>query len=93
MILVAPVEFANVPSGLYISNQSLSSVGVEMRGNAWLMNPMIPSLTLHVDVSGFGEGWRTIRLDSSDLNLPPGVRVERISPKSISLQLVRRVAQ
>ncbi len=71
--VVAPVEFANVPAGLYISNQPLNTVSVQLRGNSWVMNPVMSGLTAHVDLSGLGEGWHTIRLSSPDLKLPPGV--------------------
>jgi hypothetical protein len=91
--VIAPVEFANVPAGLYISNQPLNTVGVELRGNSWVMNPVMSGLTAHVDLSGLGEGWHTIRLVSPDLELPPGVTAERLSPQTISLCLARSTAR
>ena len=72
--VIAPVEFANVPAGLYISNQPLNAVSVQLRGNSWVMNPVMSGLTAHVDLSGLGEGWHTIRLTSPGLKLPPGVQ-------------------
>ncbi len=90
--VVAPVEFVNVPSDLFIASQTLSSVGVQLRGNSWMMSPIMSSLTADVDVSRLGEGWHTIALVSSDLKLPPGVTVERISPQTLSLRLTRRTA-
>ncbi|MEO8367849.1 MAG: CdaR family protein [Candidatus Solibacter sp.] len=89
--MTAPVEFANVPSGLYISNQPLNTVIVQLRGNSWVMNPVMSSLTAHVDLGGLREGWHTIRLASTELKLPPGVTVERLSPPSISLRLSLRI--
>ena len=90
--VVAPVEFSSVPSGLYIASQTLSNVGVQLRGNSWMMSPTMSNLTADVDVSRLGEGWHTIALVSSDLKLPPGVTVERISPQTLSLRLARRTA-
>jgi hypothetical protein len=91
--VIAPVEFANVPAGLYISNQPLNTVSVQLRGNSWVMNPVMSGLTAHVDLSGLGEGWHTIRLGAPDLKLPPGVTAERLSPQTISLRLARSTAR
>jgi len=91
--VIAPVEFANVPAGLYISNQPVSTISVQLRGNAWVMNPVMSGLTAHVDLSGLGQGWHTIRLASFGLKLPPGVTAERLSPQTISLRLDRSVAR
>jgi hypothetical protein len=49
-------------------------------------------LTAHVDLSGLGEGWHTIRLSSPGLKLPPGVTAERLAPETISLRLTRASA-
>ena len=87
--VIAPVEFANVPAGLYISNQPLNTVSVQLRGNSWVMNPVMSNLTAHVDLSGLGEGWHAIRLAPAGLKLPPGVTAERLSPQTISLRLAR----
>jgi len=87
----ASVEFVNVPSGLYISNQSASSVSVQLRGNSWLMDSAMASLTARLDVSKLDAGWHTISLDSNDLKLPPGVDLERVLPKTVSVRLVREV--
>ena len=91
--VIAPVEFANVPAGLFISNQPLSTVSVQLRGNSWVMNPVISGLTAHVDLSGLGEGWHTLRLASAGLKLPPGVTAERLSPQTISLRLASNAAR
>jgi hypothetical protein len=90
--VIVPVEFANVPAGLYISNQPLNAVSVQLRGNSWVMNPVMSGLTAHVDLSGLGEGWHTIRLSSPGLKLPPGVTAERLAPETISLRLTRASA-
>ena len=87
------MEFANVPAGLYIANQPLNAVSVQLRGNSWVMNPAMSGLTAHVDLSGLGEGWHTIRLSSPGLDLPPGVHAERLAPNTISLRLSRSAAQ
>ena len=87
--VIAPIEFANVPTGLYIANQPLNAVSVQLRGNSWVMDPAMSGLTAHVDLSGLGEGWHTIRLSSPGLKLPPGVSAERLAPETLSLRLAR----
>jgi DNA integrity scanning protein DisA with diadenylate cyclase activity len=91
--VIAPVEFANVPAGLYIANQPLSTVSVQLRGNSWVMNPVMSGVTAQVDLSGLGEGWHAIRLAPAGLKLPPGVTAERLSPQTISLRLARSAAR
>jgi len=91
--VIAPVEFANVPAGLYISNQPVNTVSVQLRGNSWVMNPVMSGLTARVDLSGLSEGWHTIRLASFGLKLPPGVTAERLFPQTISLRLARSTAR
>jgi hypothetical protein len=92
--VVAPTEFANLPSGLRLANQPAGSVKVQLRGNTWMMNPMmnqaLSSLTVRIDLSGLEPGPHTIRLTESDLKLPPGVRAEHITPETVSVRLARR---
>ena len=87
--VIAPIEFANVPAGLYISNHPLNNVSVQLRGNSWVMNPVMSGLTDYVDLRGLAEGWHTIPLSSPGLKLPPGVRAERLAPETILLHLTR----
>jgi YbbR domain-containing protein len=92
--VVAPTEFANLPSGLRIANQPASSVKVQLRGNAWMVNPMMDpamsNLSVRIDLSGLEQGAHTIRLTETDLKLPPGVRAEHITPETVSVRLARR---
>jgi uncharacterized protein (TIGR00159 family) len=92
--VVAPTEFANLPPGLLIANQPAGSVKVQLRGNTWMMNPMmnqvLSSLTVRIDLSGLEQGPHTIRLTEADLKLPPGVRAEHITPETVSVRLTRR---
>ena len=81
-----------MPAELHIFNEPLNTVSVQLRGNSWVMNPVMSGLTAHVDLSGFGEGWHAIRLAPAGLKLPPGVTAERLSPQTISLRLTRSTA-
>jgi uncharacterized protein (TIGR00159 family) len=88
--VAVPIEFVNLPSGLLIANQPFGSVQVQLRGNAWLMNPLMSSLTVRVDLSGLEQGPHMVRLSETDLRLPPGVKAEHITPGTVSVQLARR---
>jgi YbbR domain-containing protein len=92
--VVVPTEFANLPSGLRIANQPAASVKVQLRGNAWMANPLtdpvMSRLTVRIDLSGLEQGTHTIRLTETDLKLPPGARAEHITPETVSVRLARR---
>lgn len=90
-IVSVPIEFRNVPAGMAIGNQSTSTLDVQLRGNAWIMDSMsLPRLVAHVHLNGGKEGWQTVEFGPDTLDLPPGVVVERIAPAKISVRLVKR---
>jgi hypothetical protein len=91
LTLVVPVEFSNVPAGLKITNQSSTTLQVQLRGPAWLFeSASLASLAARFDLRGSGEGSQSLTLQESSLDLPPGVQVERSSPGSISVELMRQ---
>jgi hypothetical protein len=47
-------------------------------------------LVADLDLSGGAQGSESIRVNSRDINLPPGVVVHRVAPSSITLSLSRR---
>lgn len=88
--VVVPVEFSSVPTNLYIVSQPVRSVNVQLRGNDWVMRPMMSGLTVNLDLTGLEEGPHTIPVSSNELRLPPGVAVEHVWPQSVSIRLARR---
>ena len=91
LTLVVPVEFSNVPAGLKITNQSSTTLQVQLRGPAWLFeSASLASLAARFDLRGSGEGSQSLTLQENSLDLPPGVQVERSSPGSISVELMRQ---
>jgi diadenylate cyclase len=85
----APVEFDNVPSGLYVVSQNPNSVTFELHGNSWLMNPLMTNLKARIDLDGMADGLHAVKVSSNSLRLPPGVTVESVSPGFISVRLER----
>jgi uncharacterized protein (TIGR00159 family) len=92
-VLSVPVQFDNVPPGMDISEQSANRLEVQLRGNPWLMETSsITNLVANFDLTGARQGWMTLRVSPEDLDLPPGVVVERASPKTLSVHLVARAS-
>jgi diadenylate cyclase len=89
--IVVPIEFGNVPRGMEISKQSATTLEVQLRGSPWLIDSLgSVGLTARFDLSKEGEGQRTLPVGPGNINPPPGVTVERVSPQKITVQLVRR---
>jgi diadenylate cyclase len=86
-----PLEFSNVPAGMEVSSQSADLLSVQLRGNAWVMDSLsMRRLVARFDLRGAARGVESIRVSPGDLNLPPGVVVDRVIPPSIRLSLARR---
>jgi diadenylate cyclase len=86
-----PVEFSSVPRGMAIAEQSASALHAQIRGNAWLMESVVPGrLVARFDLSGTKAGWRTFPVRGDSLDLPPGVVLESVSPGSITVHVTGR---
>jgi diadenylate cyclase len=85
------VEFASVPAGMEIATQSATRLEVQLRGVSWFMSSVgWTGIVAHFDLKGTGAGWLTLKVGPENLNLPPGVTVERVRPETISVRLVSR---
>lgn len=92
-MISVPVQFSGVPPGMDISEQSASRLDVQLRGSPWIMESGgMNNLVANFDLRGVREGWVTLRVSPEDLDLPPGVIVERASPKTLLVHLVERGA-
>lgn len=82
------------PDDVEISNDPVKSVEVTLQGRKNDIDDLIVNnLVATVDVSGYRLGDRVVRLtrESVSINLPEGVRVEKIEPGSVALRLERRI--
>jgi len=87
----APVQFVRVPSGMDISKTSTERLEVQVRGSAWLMNSFgLARVVASFDLRGAHPGTATIPVDSRNLNLPPGIVMERVSPATVTERLLQR---
>jgi uncharacterized protein (TIGR00159 family) len=91
-VVEVPIEFQNVPRGLDIVNQPVTSVEVQLRGRRWLMDSnRMAGIVARFDLATSTEGWQTVHVVPGALNLPPGISIERVTPNSVTVRLARRV--
>ncbi|PYS46038.1 MAG: hypothetical protein DMG13_30780 [Acidobacteria bacterium] len=87
--VTVPVEFSNVPANTEISQLSTGTVQVELRGSAWVLDSVsLGSLVARFDLTGAKEGYQALSVEQSTLSLPPGLIIQNVSPRRISLNLV-----
>jgi hypothetical protein len=88
--VTVPVEFSNVPVNLELSRLSTNTVQVQLRGSAWILDSVsLNTLVVRFDLTGSKAGPHTLDVGQSTLNLPPGLIIENVSPRKISLNLAR----
>jgi uncharacterized protein (TIGR00159 family) len=86
-----PIEFASVPAGMEIASQSAARLEVQLRGTSWLINSVgLSGLVARFELRGAEAGLLTLKSGPGNLDLPPGVVVERVRPEAITVRLVRR---
>ena len=91
--VTAPLEFSNLPRGLDIGYEKPDRVQVAVRGRSWIMDrTSLGSLVVRIDMRRAQEGSVVHRLTANDLNVPPGLTVDSITPAEVQLRLVRRAA-
>ena len=87
--VIVPVEFSNVPANTEISQLSTGTVQVELRGSAWVLDSVsLGSLVARFDLTCAKEGYQALSVEQSTLSLPPGLIIQNVSPRRISLNLV-----
>ena len=83
-----PVEIRNIPSDLMVVNPGASQVEVRVMGPPALLSALDPDfLKVTLDLDGARVGTSTFRLSPDFFNPPRGVRITRISPSVINLNL------
>lgn len=85
------VEFAGVPAGMEIAEQPTTRLEVQLRGTSWFMSSVRwTGLVAHFDLKSADAGWLRLKVGPENLDLPPGVTLERVSPETIRVRLVKR---
>jgi diadenylate cyclase len=87
-----PVQYLNVPSGMDIAPPSTDRLEVEVRGSAWLMDSVgLTQLRASFNLRDAHSGTLNLPVGAGNVNLPPGIAIERVSPPSISVRLAPHV--
>lgn len=91
--LTAPVEMKAIPPDLEISSDAPERVVLEVQGPSSKVRDLADSrLGVILDLSDVLQpGQRTFTVDSSNVFLPPGVRLNRSIPAQIRIRFERRL--
>lgn len=86
----APLELRNIPAHLMISSPRIDFVDLRVSGPRALLGRIDRDrLAISFDLSGVRPGPAVFRVDADSLNLPRGVKVVRITPAQVTLELER----
>ncbi|HSQ53708.1 MAG TPA: CdaR family protein [Candidatus Bathyarchaeia archaeon] len=89
-----PLEIRNIPADMAITNKVDRQVDVRLAGPPTLINGLQQNeISAVIDLSGMKEGKEIIPLTERSVEVPSGLRVERIYPPSVEIvlkELVRK---
>lgn len=93
--VLAPVQYRNIPKDLEMSSDLSDKVHLEVRGPASkLTAAMLSDAFILLDLRGVNRaGERTFPVDSTNLQLPSGVELDRAVPAQIRLHFERRMTK
>jgi len=84
-----PIEFENVPAGLEVAESSPSAVVAQLRAMTWFYSSLdVASMVAKVDLKGMNEGLHTATVGENNIDLPPGISLEQITPPTINIRLI-----
>jgi YbbR domain-containing protein len=90
--VTVPVELQNFPPDLELTSELVNAVEVRLRASPGIIRGLSPGdVSARMDVSGFGEGQHIIQLTTESIRVPFGVRVVKIKPPTITVNLERSV--
>jgi diadenylate cyclase len=85
-----PIEFTNVPAGLVIDAQSVEVVQVWLRATDFIFSSVsLAELVARCDLSQAHRGMNVVRVNASNLDVPPGIRVESLAPRELRVDLAQ----
>ena len=92
MGLSVPVELKNFPKDLELTGDPVNSVEVRLRASPSIIQSLGPQeVSAHVDLKGVQEGEHIVNLTADSIRIPFGVKVVRINPSALTLNLERTV--
>ncbi|MFI5397209.1 MAG: YbbR-like domain-containing protein [Candidatus Binatia bacterium] len=88
--LRAPLELRNIPAHLMITSPKADFIDLRVSGPRALLGRIDRDrLAISLDLGGVRPGPAVFRVDADSLNLPRGVKVLRITPAQLTLELER----
>ena len=85
-----PVQFVNVPAGMDIFTPT-DRLEVQVRGSAWLMDSVsLTRLVASFNLRGAHAETLNLPVNSGNVSLPPGIVMEDVSPKKVTVRLTPR---
>lgn len=86
LALAAPVEYVGLAPSLVVVAGQRDSVDVEVRAVRSVVARLSPeTVRIRVDLKGIEEGESVVELTPSDVQIPPGAAVTRITPTRLHL--------
>jgi hypothetical protein len=87
-----PLELQNFPKDLELTGDPVNSVEVRLRASPGIIHALrLGEISAQINLTGAGEGERIIPLTPEAIRVPFGVRVVKITPASITLNLERTI--
>jgi diadenylate cyclase len=84
----APIRYVNLPSDLVLQEESVPMVGLTVSGRRTSVRTLKEQdVQVQVDLGKLGPGLHIIRLSDRNVDLPVGVKIERIIPQQIQVVL------
>ena len=88
--LKVPLELRNIPAHLMMASPTVDFTDLRVSGPRALLGRIDKNrLAIALDLGGVRPGAAVFRLDADSLNLPRGVKVLRITPAQVTLELER----
>jgi uncharacterized protein (TIGR00159 family) len=86
--ITAPIRYDSLPAELFVADGSARSVGLTLAGRRNQVNTLQPEdISVRVDLSGISSGDHLMKLSARNIDVPSGIRLDRITPLSISIVL------
>lgn len=89
---VLPLELKNIPDNMMTVGKIKDHINVRLKGRQGVIKDIDPGqLSVGIDLSSAREGMRSYKINPDNINLPAGVEVVRIDPKTIKIDMVKLV--
>lgn len=90
MLLTVPVEYSGLGNDRVLVGPGVERVDVQLDVARWAAGRVSEAtVRARVNLAGAGEGQRVVTLTPTDVQVPPGVKVTRITPSRLHLTLAR----